>query len=172
MLQMWRTRSHEKGLQGKNLLHNLLDNKPRHQSIQETPQQYPKSHKQPHPNQIPSHSNITTFNGNNHGSWTKNTGAINNGPLFHNLFDIQPPRTSMTIHTPFNGASPEQSANMTEAISQILAQVANNRKKDGVSKQMMKNIKICDGTKKVECITWLSQIEAATRFSNTILRTS
>ena len=50
---------------------------------------------------------------------------------------------------------------------QILAQVANNTKKDDVSKQMMKNIKIFDSTNKAECITWLSQIEAAARFSNT-----
>ena len=32
---------------------------------------------------------------------------------------------------------------------------------------MMKIIKIFDGTNKAECITWLSQIEAAARFSNT-----
>ena len=31
---------------------------------------------------------------------------------------------------------------------------------------MMKNIKIFDGTNKAECITWLSQIEAAARFSS------
>ena len=31
---------------------------------------------------------------------------------------------------------------------------------------MMKNIKIFDGTNKAECIRWLSQIEAAARFSN------
>ena len=59
---------------------------------------------------------------------------------------------------------------MTEAIMQILAQVANNTKKDDVSKQMMRNIKIFDGTNKAECITWLSQIEAAARFSNTPFR--
>ena len=56
---------------------------------------------------------------------------------------------------------------MTEALTQIIAQVANNSKKDDISKQMMKNIKIFDGTNKAECITWLSQIEAAARFSNT-----
>ena len=48
-----------------------------------------------------------------------------------------------------------------------VTQVANNNKKDEVSKQMMKNIKIFDGTNKAECITWLSQVEAATRFTNT-----
>ena len=31
---------------------------------------------------------------------------------------------------------------------------------------MMKNIKIFDGTNKAECITWLSKIEAAARFSS------
>ena len=72
--------------------------------------------------------------------------------------------------TLFNGTSPAPSANMTEALTQIIAQVtqvANNNKKDDVSKQMMKNIKIFDGTNKAECITWLSQIEAAARFTNT-----
>ena len=69
--------------------------------------------------------------------------------------------------TTFNGTSPAPSANMTEALMQIIAQVANNNKKDDVSKQMMKNIKIFDGTNKAECITWLSQIETAARFSNT-----
>ena len=58
---------------------------------------------------------------------------------------------------------------MTEALTQIIAQVTNN-KKDNISKQMMKNIKIFDGTNKAECITWLSIIEAAARFSNTAFR--
>ena len=59
---------------------------------------------------------------------------------------------------------------MTEALMQIMAQVTqvtNNNKKDEVGKQMMKNIKIFDGTNKAECITWLSQVEAAARFTNT-----
>ena len=34
----------------------------------------------------------------------------------------------------------------------------------------MKNIKIFDGSNKAECITWLSQIEAAARFTNTPFR--
>ena len=98
------------------------------------------------------------------------TGATNNGPLFQNLFDNNQPRTSTTIHTPFNSVSPAPSANMTEALTQIIAQVtqvANNNKKDDIRKQMMKNIKIFDGTNKAECITWLSQIEVAARFTNT-----
>ena len=59
---------------------------------------------------------------------------------------------------------------MTEALTQIIAQVTNNRKKDDVRKQMMKSIKIFNGMNKTECITWLSQIEAAARFSNTSFR--
>ena len=98
---------------------------------------------------------------------THQTGAPNNRPLFQNLFDNSQPRTSTTIHTPFNGASPVPSANMTEALTQALTQVANSNKKDEVSKLMMKNIKIFDGSNKAECITWLSQVEAATRSSNT-----
>ena len=98
------------------------------------------------------------------------TGTTNNGPLFQNLFDTHQPRTSTTMYTPLNSASPAPSANMTEALTQIIAQVANNSKKDDISKQMMKNIKIFDGTNKAECITWLSQIEAAASFSNTSFR--
>ena len=104
---------------------------------------------------------------------TQQTGAANNGPLFQNLFDNNQPRISTTIHTPFNGTSPAPSANMTEALTQTMAQVtqvANKNKKDEVSKQMMKNIKIFDGTNKAECITWLSQVEATARFTNTSFR--
>ena len=35
---------------------------------------------------------------------------------------------------------------------------------------MMKNIKIFDGSNKAECITWLSQVEAAAKFTNTPFR--
>ena len=101
---------------------------------------------------------------------TQQTGATNNGPLSQNLFDNNQPRSSTTIHTPFNGTSPAPSANMTEALTQIKVQITNNNKKDEVSKQMMKNIKIFDGTNKAGCITWLSQIEAAARFTNTSFR--
>ena len=99
------------------------------------------------------------------GQQTQQNSTTCNEALFQNLFDVQIPRTNTTIHTPFNGMPPAASANMTEAITQILAQVTKNNKKDDVSKQMMKNMKIFDGTNKAECITWLSQIEAAARFS-------
>ena len=56
--------------------------------------------------------------------------------------------------------SPVQTANMTEAFTQILSQVVTSNKGDG-TKQMMKNIKTFDGSNKAECITWLSQIKAA-----------
>ena len=42
----------------------------------------------------------------------------------------------------------------------------NNGANNNVSRWLMKNIKIFDGTNKAECITWLSQIEAAASFSN------
>ena len=98
---------------------------------------------------------------------THQTGAPNNRPLFQNLFENNQPRISTTIHTPFNGTSPGPSANMTEGLTQIITQVSNSNKKDEVSKQMMKNIKIFNGSNKAECINWLSQIEAAARFINT-----
>ena len=88
---------------------------------------------------------------------TQQTGTHNNGPLFQNLFENNQPRPSTTIHTPFNGASPASSTNVMEGLTQIITQVANNNKKDEVSKQMMKNIKIFDGSNKAECITWLSR---------------
>ena len=45
--------------------------------------------------------------------------------------------------------------------------VTNNDKRDDASKQMMKNIKIFNGSNKAKCITWLSEVKAAARFSNT-----
>ena len=45
--------------------------------------------------------------------------------------------------------------------------VTNDNKRDNASKKMMKNIKIFDGSNKAECITWLSQVEAAAKFTNT-----
>ena len=98
------------------------------------------------------------------------TGAHNNSPLFQNLFKNNQPRTSTMIHTPFNGTSPAPSANMMRGLTQIITQVANSNKKDEVSKQMMKNIKIFNGSNKAEYITWLSQVEAAARFTNTPFR--
>ena len=66
------------------------------------------------------------------------------------------------IRMPYNGASTTMPTDMVEGLTQIVTQVANN-KRDDASKQMMKNIKIFDGSKKAECITWLSQVEAAAR---------
>ena len=102
---------------------------------------------------------------------TGRTGTAAQGPWFQNYQDPHQPRNNntTTTPTPFNGASPAPSANMTEALTQILTQVANN-KKDEASKQMMKNIKIFDDSNKAECITWLSQVEAAARFSNSSFR--
>ena len=71
----------------------------------------------------------------------------------------------MAPNPQYNGASPAPSANMTEAFTQILAHVTTNKNND-ISRRLMKNIEIFDGTNKAECITWLSQIEAAASFSN------
>ena len=95
------------------------------------------------------------------------TDTHKNGPLFQNFFENNQPRTSTIIHTPFNGTSPAPSANVMEGLIQIITQVTNSNKRDEASKQMMKNIKIFDGINKAECITWLSQVEAAARFTNT-----
>ena len=98
---------------------------------------------------------------------TQQTGMHNGNPLFQNLLDNNQPQTSTMIHTPHNGTSPAAPADLVEGIMQIMNQVANNNKRDNTSKKMMKNIKIFDGSNKAECITWLSQVEAAARFTNT-----
>ena len=98
------------------------------------------------------------------------TSTTNNRLWFQNYQDTNQPRTSTTVHTPpMNNMSPAPSANMTEAFTQLLAQVIMNKKDDG-TKQIMINIKTFDGTNKAECITWLSQIEEASKFSNSSFR--
>ena len=74
------------------------------------------------------------------------------------------------IQTPLNGTSPMTSADLVEGITQIMNQVTNYNKRDDASKQMMKNIKIFDGSNKAECINWLSKVEAAAKFTNTPFR--
>ena len=90
-----------------------------------------------------------------------------NNQLFHNLFENNQPRTSTMIQTPYTGTSPTAPADLVEGITQIMNQIANNNKRDDTSKQMMKNIKIFDGSNKVECINWISKVEAAAKFTNT-----
>ena len=87
-----------------------------------------------------------------------------NNSLF-NLLDNNQPRTSTPMHTPHNGTSPATPADLVEGITQIMNQVTSDNKRD--SKKMMKNIKIFDGSNKAECITWLRQVEAAAKFTNT-----
>ena len=96
---------------------------------------------------------------------TQPTGTHYN-PLF-NLLDNNQPRTSTIMHTPHNGTSSATPADLVEGITQIMNQVTSNNKRDNASKKMMKNIKIFDSSNKAECITWLSQVEAAAKFTNT-----
>ena len=94
------------------------------------------------------------------------TGTTNNGLWFQNYQDTNQPRIRTTVHTPFmNNMTPASLVNVTEAITQLLMHVISN-KKENVSKQMMKNIKTFNGTNRTECINWLSQIEATSKFSN------
>ena len=93
-----------------------------------------------------------------------------NNQIFHNLFENNQPRTSTMIQTPYAGASPTAPADLVEGLTQIVTQVTNNNKRDDTSKQMMKNIKIFDGSNKAECINWISQVEAAAKFTNTPFR--
>ena len=73
----------------------------------------------------------------------------------------------MLVEWYFGTIQPTPSINMMEGLTQIMTQVTNNNKRDEASKQMMKNTKIYDGSNKAECITWLSQVEAAAKFTNT-----
>ena len=93
-----------------------------------------------------------------------------NNQIFHNLFENNQPRTSTMIQTPYTGVSPTAPADLVEGLTQIVTQVTNNNKRDDTSKQMMKNIKIFDGSNKAECINWISQVEAAAKFTNTPFR--
>ena len=92
-----------------------------------------------------------------------------NNPLL-NLLDNNQPRTSTLMHTPQNGTSPATPADLIEGITQIMNRVTNDNKREDASKKMMKNIKIFDSSNKAECITWLSQVEAAAKFTNTPFR--
>ena len=92
-----------------------------------------------------------------------------NNPLF-NFLDNNQPRTSTLMHTSHNGTSPATPADLLDGITQIMNRVTNDNKRDDTSKKMMKNIKIFDGSNKAECITWIGQVEAAAKFTNTPLR--
>ena len=98
------------------------------------------------------------------GQPTQQTNTTN-GHYLQNLLENQTARNNMVPTPQYSGTSPTPSANMTEAFTQILAHVTNNKNND-ISRQLMKNIKIFDGTNKAECLTWLSQIEAVASFSN------
>ena len=74
------------------------------------------------------------------------------------------------MHTPHKGSSLATPADLMEGITQSMNRVTNDNKRDDASRKMMKNIKIFDSSNKAECITWLSQIEAAAKFTNTPFR--
>ena len=69
------------------------------------------------------------------------------------------------IQTPYAGASPTTPSDLVEGITQIVNQATKSNKQDEIAKQMMKNIKIFDGSNKAECINWLSKVEAAAKFT-------
>ena len=93
-----------------------------------------------------------------------------NNQFCHNLFENNQPRTSTMIQTPYAGASPTTPADLLEGITQIVNQAMKSNRQDEIAKQMMKNIKIFDGSNKAECINWISQVEAAAKFTNTPFR--
>ena len=93
-----------------------------------------------------------------------------NNQFLQNLFENNQPRTSTMIQTPYAGASPTTPADLMEGLTQIVNQATKSNKRDETVKQMMKNIKIFDGSNKAECINWISQVEAAAKFTNTPFR--
>ena len=93
-----------------------------------------------------------------------------NNQFLQNLFKNNQPRTSTMIQTPYTGASPTTPADLMEGLTQIVNQATKSNKRDETTKQMMKNIKIFDGSNKAECINWISQVEAAAKFTNTPFR--
>ena len=93
-----------------------------------------------------------------------------NNQFLHNLFENNQPRTITMIQTPYAGASPTTPADLMEGLTQIVNQATKSNKHDETAKQMMKNIKIFDGSNKAECINWISQVEAAAKFTNTPFR--
>ena len=99
---------------------------------------------------------------------TQPTDTHNN--LLFNILGDNPPRTSTLMHTPQIGMSQSTPVDLLEGITQIMNRVTNDNKRDNASKKMLKNIKIFDGSNKAECITWLSQVEAAAKFTNTPFR--
>ena len=90
--------------------------------------------------------------------------------ILQNLFQNNQPRTSTMIQMPYAGASPTIPADLMEGLTQIINQATKSNKRDETAKQMMKNIKIFDGSNKAECINWISQVEAAAKFTNTPFR--
>ena len=163
MLQMQRTRPYESRMQKKSILQPLQ--KYNHDS---------KTCRKQHNNTLsPAHSQIATgyhptvtpppLMGTT--AATQPTETYNN--LLFNLLDNNQPRTGTLMHIPHNGNSPATPADLIEGITQIMNRVTNDNKRDDPGKKMMKNIKIFDSSNKAECITWLSQIEAAAKFTNT-----
>ena len=96
--------------------------------------------------------------------------GTSNGLWFQNYQDTNQPRTSTAMQTPAaNNRSPASTASITEAVTQLLTHIVDN-KKDETSKQIMRNIKTFDETNRTECINWLSQIEAMAKFCNASFR--
>ena len=72
------------------------------------------------------------------------------------------------ITAAYQAMSPAAS-NVTDALTQILMQVMQN-KQESTNKRLIKNIEIFDSTDKSKCIDWLIQVEAAAQFMNAPLK--
>ena len=162
---MWRARSHKSRLQRKSvrttcrLAHHYIKTfrKSCNNTLSPPNNHIPTGY---HPTATP-----TPLIGTTTGGQPTQQTYTTNGHYLQNLLENQTARNNTAPNPLYNGASPAPSANMTEAFTQILAHVTDN-KNNNVSRRLMKNIIIFDGTNKAECITWLSQIEAAASFSN------
>ena len=63
------------------------------------------------------------------------------------------------IQTPYAGASPTTPADLMEGLTQIINQAMKSNKRDETAKQMMKNIKIFDGTTKQNASTGSAKLK-------------
>ena len=129
-------------------------------SLQKATRQHTQPNRQSDRNGIPPHSNTTTFEKQFNCqtiSFSTTYSRTTNPELAHDPDTLRRCLTHNTRRP--NGRTYTNHEPGTKS-----------NKWDDTAKQMMKNIKIFDGSNKAECINWISQVEAAAKFTNTPFR--
>ena len=98
--------------------------------MQKTAQQYPKPIKQPHPNGLSPNSDTPPLIGTTTGGQPTQQTYTTTGHYLQNLLENQTARNNTAPNPQYHGASPAPSANMTEAFTQILAHITDNKNND------------------------------------------